>query len=427
MHWSKYNILYNIEDDSYVLYNMLSGFFSQIDNVLYKKIIDVKNNKNINLLSQKEYDIFCKNKVLVNSDDEEFDKIKAAILRERNDSRRLNLTLAPTQDCNFKCKYCFESSRPAIYMKENVEEAIVQFVAKQKPDIVHVCWYGGEPLMAKDSIFRLTEKLQSLGKKYSASIVTNGYLMDESFILSLNKLKIKLVQITIDGNKTIHNERRPHISDSNSFDKIVNNIKNLVNLTKGDIFLSVRVNVDKTNQCDFVDVYRMIKNIEPTIQVYPGFVHDESSCKSSCYFNNKKEQATFYNNLYSQHHIYIPEMVPSFIMSSCMARCSNSFLIGPMGEIYKCWHHLGCSDKIIGNVLKENVLFNTVELNRYLKEDDYIDNIQCKKCKFFPICGGGCADFRINKKESDCTVFKYNMLSFLRMKYNFYQLNLLNK
>lgn len=27
MHWSKYNILYNIEDDSYVLYNMLSGFF----------------------------------------------------------------------------------------------------------------------------------------------------------------------------------------------------------------------------------------------------------------------------------------------------------------------------------------------------------------------------------------------------------------
>ena len=163
-----------------------------------------------------------------------------------------------TSDCNFKCKYCFESSRPAIYMKEDVEDAIVQFVAKQKSDIIHVCWYGGEPLMAKDSIFRLTDKLQTLGKEYSASIVTNGYLMDEPFILSLNKLKIKLVQITVDGNKTIHNERRPHISDSNSFDKIIDNIRKLISLTNGKVCLSVRVNIDRTNQQEFASVYKRV-------------------------------------------------------------------------------------------------------------------------------------------------------------------------
>ena len=143
-------------------------------------------------------------------------------------------------------------------MKEDVEDAIVQFVAKQKSDIIHVCWYGGEPLMAKDSIFRLTDKLQTLGKEYSASIVTNGYLMDEPFILSLNKLKIKLVQITVDGNKTIHNERRPHISDSNSFDKIIDNIRKLISLTNGKVCLSVRVNIDRTNQQEFASVYKRV-------------------------------------------------------------------------------------------------------------------------------------------------------------------------
>lgn len=429
MYWSKYNILYRIAGkDSYLLYNLLSGFFSQIDDSFYKRISEVKKNSNkMNLLSHEEYDIFCKNKVLVDSDDEEFDKIKSAILKERYNSNRLNPTLAPTQDCNFKCKYCFESSRPAIYMKEDVEDAIVQFVAKQKSDIIHVCWYGGEPLMAKDSIFRLTDKLQTLGKEYSASIVTNGYLMDEPFILSLNKLKIKLVQITVDGNKTIHNERRPHISDSNSFDKIIDNIRKLISLTNGKVCLSVRVNIDRTNQQEFASVYKIIKNINSKIQVYPGFVHNGFSCKSSCYFEDKKEQANFYNYLFSQHHIYIPEMIPSFMMYSCMARCSNAFLIGPRGDIYKCWHHLGKSDKIIGNVLKENVLFNTTELNRYMRENDYIDDIQCKRCKFFPVCGGGCADFRINRNKPDCTVFKYNILPFLKMKYTFCMKNPLAK
>ena len=45
---------------------------------------------------------------------------------------------------------------------------------------LHICWYGGEPLLAQESIKRLSEAFLQLCKEYhmeySADIITNGTL-----------------------------------------------------------------------------------------------------------------------------------------------------------------------------------------------------------------------------------------------------------
>lgn len=424
MYWSKYNILFESTQHScYLLYNMLSGFFIEVDKDLFNTLNEIRHNGNLDSLSPNQFQVFVGNKVLVKSDEDELNKLKVSVLAQRYDMRKINLTIAPTRDCNFKCVYCFEKDRPTIYMNSAVEDGIVKLVKEKNVDIINVCWYGGEPLMAKDIIKRLTTKLKSLGKKYSASIITNGYLLDNQFISNLDELSIKVIQITIDGNKETHNNRRPHKIDLNGFDKIINNIRLLVKIRK-NIHLSVRVNVDKNNMGEFVDVYKLIKDINANIYVYPGFVHDSSSsCKSSMCMSEKDEKKDFFIHLYSRHGIYLPDMVPNLIISSCMARCLNSYLIGPDGNIYKCWHHLGVNNLVVGNVLLDKIFTNHDVIARYMKGEDYLDDDKCKKCKYSVICGGGCPDLRLNNSSNErndtyCSIFKNNIHSFLDIKYS---------
>lgn len=73
-------------------------------------------------------------------------------------------------------------------------------------------WYGGEPLLAWDTICSLSERIIKIADenncKYAAGIVTNGYLFDEDKILKLKELKIKTVQITLDGPPKVHSRRK---------------------------------------------------------------------------------------------------------------------------------------------------------------------------------------------------------------------------
>lgn len=53
-----------------------------------------------------------------------------------------------------------------------------------------------------------TAKNKDKFASYSASIVTNGYLLTEKVAKQLKKLNIENVQITLDGPAYIHNKRR---------------------------------------------------------------------------------------------------------------------------------------------------------------------------------------------------------------------------
>ena len=59
---------------------------------------------------------------------------------------------------------------------------------------------------------------------HHSSIVTNGYLLNEYIINQFKELGIRRMQITIDGLKDTHNQRRPHKTNKDSFEKIMNNL-----------------------------------------------------------------------------------------------------------------------------------------------------------------------------------------------------------
>ena len=93
-----------------------------------------------------------------------------------------------------------------------------------------------------------------------------------------------------------------------------------------------------------------------------------------------------------------------------MMQQHNSFLIGPEGEIYKCWNDVGHEDRIVGNIFQSE-LINPVRMYRYLCESSIFADAKCKDCNVFPICDGGCGHYRYRNTFEDanfdyCTRFK---------------------
>ncbi len=82
-------------------------------------------------------------------------------------------------------------------------------------------------------------------------------MLNAKIAKELKKLKVKTVQITIDGPKEIHDKRRPLINGKGSFDTIINNVKEVKDYFE---HISIRINIDKTNEDKIIELLKYLKN-----------------------------------------------------------------------------------------------------------------------------------------------------------------------
>lgn len=227
MVWSRYNILFEREG-TYLFYNSLSNAFVELSKDLYDLLSTFKAGCDIATMDEELTKNLVRMKALVPNDDTEIMKLKYQSLARRFDNHFINLTINPTLACNFACPYCFEGEHKHIFMSDEVEDAIIEFVKrKQEAKILDVTWFGGEPLLDFPRIVSLTQKIQTLGLRYRAGIITNGYLLTENVASQLSRLNICKVQITIDGLYEDHDKRRYLKNGKPTFERIVNNIETL--------------------------------------------------------------------------------------------------------------------------------------------------------------------------------------------------------
>jgi uncharacterized protein len=165
---------------------------------------------------------------------ESFDEIsylKVLHLKRRFDNTEWSLTIAPTIACNFACDYCFQRHHHG-KMAPAVQQKLVDlFNAKASAGLKRfsVTWYGGEPTLAWDVIQNLSEAFLKIsdekGVDYQATIVTNGYLIDEKKVADMVRWRIRLAQITLDGDEASHDQRRILHSGKGTFSQILHNLQ----------------------------------------------------------------------------------------------------------------------------------------------------------------------------------------------------------
>ena len=196
------------------------------DETFLRVVDDIKNN----CFEETKYDAKLikdmKNSgCIVNDDVDELERLEFYRNLAKYDVTNLDLTIAPTLDCNFRCKYCFET-HPKGIMSNDIQASLLKFVEEKLEGVKNfsVTWYGGEPLSAKGVVYSLSEKFLELCTKkhvkYDALIITNASLMDESDIEKFKRYKINRVQVTIDGPKEIHDQRRRCVTGESTYDKL---------------------------------------------------------------------------------------------------------------------------------------------------------------------------------------------------------------
>ena len=373
-------------------------------------------------------EILVRSKCIVDSDYDEINEISFKDILLRTNRKELHLTIAPTNNCNFKCIYCFEQDRRNVIMDSNVIEDLISFIASYKDiDTIGIDWFGGEPLMSIDIIEEITNHILKLNKKINSFIVTNGYLLNKKNISTLKRLGINSAQITIDGPKEIHDKRRPLLNGNGTFDKIIKNIDNVFNEIP-EFGMIIRVNIDKENSSFFKDIYSVFKEryFNRNINVYVGFVDGINACASinNCNFS-RTEQVEFKKNILKKHSINLG-VYPSNNRKGFIAKYLNGYVVRADGMLFKCWNYIGMPERSISNVNKPKTA-NCTLFFRYFNAENNIYDEQCKGCISLPICDGGCQYTKLAKKFENkdidiCHFAKDNLKDLLEMHYE-YSLN----
>lgn len=414
MKLSLYTLLFEKNAQHY-LYNSETEFLSVISEEIHEKLYDGAFDE----IDEEFISILKEKKIIVDDDClyNYYDVAKLRFLSNIGVSDSLDLIIAPTTGCNFACPYCFEGEKENHVMTDEVINHLITFInGYETVKNLNITWYGGEPLLAfgkiKDIVKKINEECKA--KINHQSIITNGYLLSEKIIRQMVELKFNSVQISLDGDEENHNKTRCLKGNKGkTFSKILKNIETLVNQTPDDFKIDLRINVNKNNQEDFAVLYKKFisqfgsKKINP----YPGFIRETSkdNCKM-CYkslFN--KDRYRFYREIEKQG---VPvDFFPHIdLQKGCMVNRNNSFVIGPSGEMYKCWNDFNSPDKIIGYIQEKN-LKNPSLVSHYLYDTSIYNNPECKKCLLFPICDGGCQWFRHknifeNKEYNVCCFMK---------------------
>ncbi len=447
MRSSSYNIYVSLENEEneYILFNGFTGTIDVVSKSVYDQIDKAANGSiAIEDINKDILDILIKRGYITEKTEEvereEFRNVVSLVQKHMQDY--VNFTIMPTYNCNFRCSYCFEKNRLKngtewleANMKKEVVDRIFSYMdeleAEGKKVSKEITLYGGEPLLKEnhDIVKYFVDKCVERSIKLSA--ITNGY--DLTYFKDvLGKGKIERLQITIDGIGDYHNKKRFLKGNMPTFDTIVSNIDEILEL---DVIISIRSNIDVSNidQIDkLVDFYKhkgwvkkenfeyYFKNVHNCYIDKKKYVDEEKLWKKMEEANGSYENSNIGTGIAKSLMYMFEKGKPIIPRASFCGATSAMLVVDPFGDVYPCWEVVGqkedcCIGNIMEGISKENKIY------KYWRERD-INHIEaCSKCSYAIFCGGGCpAHVRSNKGDiylPHCTEYKELFVKTVREVY----------
>jgi uncharacterized protein len=403
VHSSIYNVYLDDSDNgNKYIFNTWKGNLAEVEREVYECI----KNKKIDLINQHKIAELI-NTGFLTSYENEFEEVlkENSLMLEKK--QNFSIVIALTSYCNANCSYCFEKNIVKTNLSEKNIDTVCEYIIKcSEGRNTHITWFGGEPLLNTKGISIITDKLKKANVNFVSSIITNGYYLDR-YASNFIDWNIKRAQITIDGLHEEYDMVKNYNEEGHSaFDKIINNIHIAL---ENNIRIVVRVNFD-ASKCDD---YKMIIN----------FMNKEFGQKIRLYFHDIFGQDfVLANTLDNNPHVrilhelskngYVKTLRDLKIIrkyTSCGIHKPNFIALSPDGSAVKCEHYIGRTNTIfnLGNISDPN--FNpSIVLNSLQYE--------CKTCRCFPICSGGCLASWMEKPRGGCLPIK-NALSEILLIY----------
>ena len=364
--------------------------------------------------------------------DTELDELES--LRERGRSAKtggpLVMTINPTFACNLDCGYCFVGKKQGS-MSIETEREVIRFVARnlESQDLpgVEIDWFGGEPLIASKTIERVSEAVIELcaakSVPFSAQVISNGTLLTPELADRLTRCGVNRIQITIDGAEHTHDKRRPWkvgkrvtlpvlgatpTRQRSSFEDALRGVEAAI----GRFAVRLRINVDRNNLDQAMDLLAMFRErgwLRPELRFYPYLapVRDYTEA-SRVHWSIAEDCGT--KAFYAVNEQWLNELdacgipvvkeslygFPEPRSQPCGAVTSRGWLINDDGSLHKCGFDVDTDGLSVGRLGDEASLDNANM--KFWTGYDHFSDPTCRDCRALPLCLGGCARDRREKR-----------------------------
>lgn len=390
-----------------MIYSCKTDAVSAIDN----QLADLIESGQLDYLEQKHQDFFAflkREGFIVEDNVDECDDIIKAWKKEEL-SPTLSIFINPTMDCNLRCWYCYEKHVPKSMMQQSVVDSILKLatheIAARNIQLLSLSFFGGEPLLGVDTvIIPLLKAINDLGKKngviVQVSLVTNGVLLTEKNVARLQSLSTGnqlTCQVTLDGNEFFHNKTKCFSNGVGTYAQILQNVKRTLKL---GVHITLRFNTTAENLPSYADVLDDLGDIptEERSRLHIDFQHvwqDNGEDTMKYLDRQEKLRERFVDKGFTVNEL------KHIDNSRCYADRKNHYTINYNGDVFKCTAREFSSNNREGVLTTEGeVIWNTKNEKR---EELKYGNESCHRCNIFPICHGGCSQFKMESMAiSDC-------------------------
>lgn len=390
--FSMYNHYGTLNDGSVLIYNVLSSAVATMTADEFSAIQKAQPIEGEEELFQDSLSMGF----LVPDNEDELAKVLALRNANNFNDRRAGFQILPTTGCNARCFYCYEQGFKASTMTDETVEETIRFILDycETMQEVTIAWFGGEPFTKETTIVKISKALiaefDKRGTHYSANVITNGALIsDDNIDAIVNDYRISSVQITLDGRGENHVKRKGYVDKSVTYETI---LQNIAMLTKHNIQVMVRINVDRNNFEDCLGIFDDLTRLDAyfaNMWPYVAPLYTDKKTYTDCFTHDELA------NVYSK--VFIKMIDTGFIQSidglpmnfsnaTCCAKLMNNFVISPEGDISKCEHLLNVPEEVVGHV-STGIVFNSA----MVKWCDTSIPEKCKTCSYLPICQAGCS------------------------------------
>lgn len=450
-----YNIIIPVpETEEFLLYNTLTGgieILSMEEGIVLSELSSLKSFDPLNYPQNKSLIKRLLSKDYINvqsarSDVQHAEEIYTKHITQKK-KENIYLTIGSTIVCNMSCPYCFEFVKPNLTLKdreiiEKIKSYLLDLFKKNKEiewNTFMVTWYGGEPLINASIIEKLSPFLYDLarqhGMRYQGEIITNGIYLDNKNCELLEKSKVNIIQVTLDGAREVHDRNRPLKSKGPNYFRILENLKNLP-----DTFsTNIRINVDRKVAESFdqlfadlaaygiwPDKHRSFSFTPAWLKTYDGEKLSEDEKKNRLtvdeYFevlqSFRKKQVEIFNTWGKRNNV--PEAKLDWKLPEYQTDCPTyaspfGLVIDPLGNVHKCWETIHDKNLAATNVAQG---YNVNHFKNYTNFNRYALNEVCRNCKFLPVCDKvSCVHEARLHDIPQCTPWKYKAESFIREQY----------